>query len=166
MELASLGRSCKVERFPHSEKSYHLTDEISWDRGGALEPQRRAQHPVCRRQSGERPAQIIWSVPDDSPQWSPLVHWGEWRLGAEAQVLKIRPREENWIWMHGDSLRGLQCCVPHLGNARRSLGLPERQGALVLGCLIRRVVHHRSSSFSCTLRQHGTTHLHELQGQV
>ena len=112
MELASLGRSCKVERFPHSEKSYYLTDEISCDRGGALEPQRRAQHPVCRRQSGERPAHIIWSVPDDSPQWTPLVHWGEWGLGAEAQVLKIRPWEEDWIWMHGDSLRGLQCCVP------------------------------------------------------
>ena len=54
---------------------------------------------------------------------------------------------------------GYSVVCHNLRSTRRSLGLSERQGALVLGYFIRRVVHHRSSSFSCTLRQRGTTYM-------
>ena len=159
MELASLGRSCKVESFPHSEKSYYIslmrsagTEGALWSLKGEHSTQF-AEGKVERdlhRSSGQCQMTLFSGL-----------HLSTGVIGG--WVLRLR----FWRSDHGKRTEfgcmetawgGYSVVCHNLGNIRKSLGLPERQGALVLGCLIRRVVHHRSSFFSCAAQ----CHLHEL----
>ena len=77
------------------------------DGGEASEPWRRAQQKEGRGEIEEIPAERI-SADQHSPAWeaSLLTHRGGWGLGAEAQASEVRPKEEDWGWLHEDSLKG------------------------------------------------------------
>ena len=85
-----------------------------------------------------------------TPQPEMLIHWGRQGLGAEPQDLEVRPKGEDWGWLHGDSLKGLGCDV-------EGLGPPERQGDTVGG---RAAI---GASFSTHTLRHC---LHELWGRA
>ena len=75
-------------------------------KGGASEPQRRAQQQGCGGQSGEIPAEWI-----GADQHSPareaclLTRRDEWGLGAEAQA-SVGSQGEDWGWLREHSLKG------------------------------------------------------------
>ena len=115
-EKKNRDRTCTPGRELWRRKSFHTLGSPFTGRDrvrGASEPQRRAQQQGCRGQSGEIPTQRI-GANQHSPAWDAclLTCCGEWGLGAEARASEVRPQEEDWSWLHEDSLKGAS--VPQL----------------------------------------------------
>ena len=86
----------KEERFPRTRSPFTGGD-CGWQRGGASEPQRRAQPQGCGGQSGETPTQRL-----GTEQHSPareaclLTRRGGRGLGAEARASEVGSQGEDW----------------------------------------------------------------------
>ena len=86
------GRELKKRKGSCTLRSPLASREISQDRKGASEAQRRVQKPVCGRQNRERPAQTVMPPPC-VPQLKMYICWYRQELGVEIQGLKDRPRD-------------------------------------------------------------------------
>ena len=125
--------------------------DCGWQRGEALEPQRRVQPQGCRVQSREIPAQRL-----GTEQHSPareaclLTRRGGWGLGAEAPALEVRSQREDWGWLREHSLKGAS--VPQLARSvstRRSGAAEEaRDYSLPLSFVV-----HEERGFRATTKQ-------------
>ena len=112
----------------HTLGSPFAGGDCGWQRGEALEPQRRVQPQGCGGQSGEIPARRI-----GADQHSPareaclLPRRGGQGLGAEDPASEVGWQGEDWGWRREHSLKGL---VRHSwpgGSPEKSLELPKRQ---------------------------------------
>ena len=114
MGPAPLGGSWKKKKGSRTLGSPITGGEISRDRKGASEAQRRVQQPVCGRQTTERPTQIVCATTLRPPVWDvhPLVPVGAgcWNSGCRGQT-----RGEDWCWLSGESLRGWSVAQPQTG---------------------------------------------------
>ena len=68
-------------------------------------------------------------------QTKTLLCWCGWGLPAEAQVLEVTPRERTGVGYVETAGRGWAIATE--GVFIRSLGLPERQGAIIKRCMKR-----------------------------
>ena len=132
-ETKNRDRTCTSGRELWRRKVFHTLGspfaggDCGWQRGGASEPQRRAQPQGWGEQSGEIPTQRI-----GAKQHSPareaclLTRWGGLGLGAKARAL-VGLQGEDWGWLREHSLKGLVRYSYPGGSLGKSLDLPKRQ---------------------------------------
>ena len=115
-------RGLKNRKDSHTKGSPLMGGEISWDRKGASESQRRAQEPAwvgrAERDLNRWAVPLSWTL-----QLETHVHGTDkgWVLNL---VFRGQTQGEDFYWLHRDSLKGLECGkAVTRGVWGRSLGL-------------------------------------------
>ena len=122
-------RTCAPDRWLKNRKDSHtkgrpLTGgEISWDREGASESQRKTQEPACGRWAEQRQTWTdgLWHCPElFSLRHISMV---QTRAGLN-MVFRGQTQRKDFYWLHRDSQKGLECGkAATRGVWGRSLGL-------------------------------------------
>lgn len=104
----------------------HFTDwEIIRGRKGSSQAQKIGQPSDCHKQNRERPAQRALAISLYFPDTHLLV-----QEGAESEIQGLQQTDlgRKWAGIHGDSLKGLDCCLkPQPGVCTVwSPGLPQK----------------------------------------
>lgn len=161
-EACAQGESCEEERFLHPGKSPHWGGaQPGWRRSfgaqketAATSLQKANWRVTCTEGQHPRPC---------APQHEGCVRQCQWELNAEVQALEVRLGEKTGIGYTDTAQRGWTGATEDV--LERSLGPPERQGAITggqegEGC------DHRKNFFPYECSQTRGHHVQELPGQT
>lgn len=122
------GRKLKKRKCSHTLGRFLTIREVSQERKGTSEAQRREQKSVVAGRTERGLHGLSCHHTAFHPEM--CVCWYLQGLGAGIRGLEDRPR--NWCWLHRDSLKGMKCgTATTRGVFIRSLGPPQKQRAIV-----------------------------------